>query len=87
MPSYDAPPVRQRGAVPSQQVAPIATEEWAVRLSPRNGGSLKASLALGFNGSRRDGATGLAAGPGVAHCLKACQQRAIGRHNGSDQSQ
>lgn len=78
MPSYDAPSVRQREAVPSPAVAPVATEEWAVRLSPRNGGALKASLALGFNGSRRDGATGLAAGPGAAHCLQACQQSSSG---------
>lgn len=47
----------------------------AVRLSPRNAGALKAAMALGFKGSRRDKATGLAADPRAAHHLQEGQQR------------
>lgn len=41
-------------------VTPTATEEWAVRLSPRNGGDLMVPLALGFKSSRRDRDTEMA---------------------------
>lgn len=85
MPFYDALPVRQRGSI-QPAVVPIATEEWAGRLGPRNSGVLDVSLALGINGSRRDGTQDWQQDLEPHTACKSASRPAFGRGSGSDQS-